>query len=469
MQMPTPASSASDPLQSAARPRRRCRTREVSSRYLATPLPTQPPRLSTSSSHSTSTSTPMPPSTIARHHRPPATATFVFGLADENRPPPTPGSGSRKRGAAPDLLDVMHRQRQGPVMNPPAAAVPTPRRALGPSRAAANAAATPAAAHRHRGGGWGGARPSTPARTTFCFSGGASPGASAAAFDLGATPAFGPRRAPCSELRSSLTRTRTEGSGQPPGAFCFRALRSALPDCQAKLPAALVKQPPQPAHKAVMVSKGAAMGGNKAAGKQEDVHQLRVLDNRYMQYRFLNAQAEAVAVAKNAAAEKALCGLLERLAGLQESVAQKKSELEHRKRVEKVCAIVDAQVPFLEQWGGLDREHSSCLAAGTAALLDAASHVPILGNIRINNGGVKEALKSAMEIMKQMSPCSEKLSGKVEECENVASELTSVVAREKVLLQECADLLHQAHAMQVMENSLRIEVMHLKNQPRNTP
>jgi len=52
-----------------------------------------------------------------------------------------------------------------------------------------------------------------------------------------------------------------------------------------------------------MVRKGVAMEGNKAAGKQEDVHRLRVLDNGYMQYRFLNACAEAVAVAKNAAAE----------------------------------------------------------------------------------------------------------------------------------------------------------------------
>jgi hypothetical protein len=52
-----------------------------------------------------------------------------------------------------------------------------------------------------------------------------------------------------------------------------------------------------------VVKKGAVIGGNKGVGKQEDVHQLRILENSCMQYRFLNARAEAVAMAKNAAAE----------------------------------------------------------------------------------------------------------------------------------------------------------------------
>ncbi|CAD6205826.1 unnamed protein product [Miscanthus lutarioriparius] len=54
-EMPVPTSSTSEPLPSAApaRLRRRCRiVREVSSRYLSTPLPPPSPRLSTSSFHS---------------------------------------------------------------------------------------------------------------------------------------------------------------------------------------------------------------------------------------------------------------------------------------------------------------------------------------------------------------------------------------------------------------------------------
>jgi len=49
------------------------------------------------------------------------------------------------------------------------------------------------------------------------------------------------------------------------------------------------------------------VGGRKVAGKQEDVHQLRLMDNSYLQYRFLNARAEAAGKAKAAAAEVRGC------------------------------------------------------------------------------------------------------------------------------------------------------------------
>lgn len=220
---------------------------------------------------------------------------------------------------------------------------------------------------------------------------------------------------------------------------------------------------PVPARKKVLAKKGAAaaMGGSKDAGKQEDVHRLRILDNCYMQYRFLNAHAEAAAIAKKDVAEKTIYGLSERIANMQKYVAQKKAELECLKRMEKVHFVVDSQVPSLQQWCELEREHISCLSSGTVALCDAASRVPILGNIKANTGEVKLALNSAMEIMKQLSPCVDKLSRKVGETEDVASELSNVVSDEQVLLQECADLLHQAHDMQAMEDSLKSQVMQL--------
>jgi hypothetical protein len=63
-------------------------------------------------------------------------------------------------------------------------------------------------------------------------------------------------------------------------------------------------RPPHPqGPKAAELKKAAIIGGRKVAGKQEDVHQLRLLDNRYLQHRFINARAEAAAKAKAAAAE----------------------------------------------------------------------------------------------------------------------------------------------------------------------
>ncbi|XP_066312147.1 uncharacterized protein [Miscanthus floridulus] len=236
---------------------------------------------------------------------PAASTTAASGLADENRPPP-PTPGSRKRGAARDLFEEMHRPRLNPLAPLVAAGVPSatatpgpsPRRILGPSSRASPNITTAARQHRR-----GCARPSTPARSSFSFYS-ASPETSAAAIDSWAAAPC-PRPVPFSELRTSPPGI-TEGPGRPPNPFCFQGLASALPDRRrAKIPAAVVKPaPPPPARKVVVVKKGAAvMGGSKAAGKQEDVQKLRILHNRYMQYRFLNAQAEAVAITKKAVAE----------------------------------------------------------------------------------------------------------------------------------------------------------------------
>jgi hypothetical protein len=63
-------------------------------------------------------------------------------------------------------------------------------------------------------------------------------------------------------------------------------------------------RPPHPqGPKAAERKRTAFVAGRKVVGKQEDGHQLRLMDNRHLQYRFLNAQAEAVAKAKTAAAE----------------------------------------------------------------------------------------------------------------------------------------------------------------------
>ncbi|RLN40111.1 hypothetical protein C2845_PM01G34460 [Panicum miliaceum] len=217
--------------------------------------------------------------------------------------------------------------------------------------------------------------------------------------------------------------------------FCFHALDAALSECKPTLPKAPVK-PPQPPARKVVVKKGAVIGGNDGAGEQEDVHQLRILENSCMQYRFLNARAEAVTMAKSAAAETSLYGLSMRMAGLQTSlyVAEKKAELEFLKMVERVYSVVGAQVPFLKQWSELETEHYSCLGRGTAALRAASSCVPTIGNIRTNIGGINETLQSATKILEELPHSVEKLSGKVQEVD-VASSLAEVVGSEQMLLE----------------------------------
>lgn len=94
-------------------------------------------------------------------------------------------------------------------------------------------------------------------------------------------------------LSSDLWSSVPESGGSTRGApipLCHRSLNSALSSCPA--PAAKMMAAPRPHQphgmKLAEMKKATVVGRRKVAGKLEDVHQLRLLDNRYIQYRLLN-------------------------------------------------------------------------------------------------------------------------------------------------------------------------------------
>ncbi|WVZ64126.1 hypothetical protein U9M48_013693, partial [Paspalum notatum var. saurae] len=404
------------PTTDARRPRRRAR--EVSSRYLSTPVPSTP-RLSTASSTRSRSPTPSP-----RGRQRVATP-----FANENHPPPPPpptGTAARRRA----VQKLFEETGAG-----------NPRASVG-SNSSAVSAATPRPLPRCASGPVaptvrrGYPRLPTPARAASCPTSAAvvqdsdaasccsSSDAASTATDfseaegggIGVAPA-----APCesppllgpascrsgrlsSELRSSVP--ESAGSARAANPLCYRSLNSALSISTAAGKLTATARPPQPqGPKAAELKKAAIVGGRKVAGKQEDVHQLRLLDNRYLQCRFLNARAHAAAKAKAVAAEKSLYVLEEKIARLRLSVAEKRSEVERMKREHRLSSVVNAQVPYLDQWGDIEGDHSICLGGATTALHNASLRLPIIGNVNANCGELAEVLKSAAHLLEPLSPC----------------------------------------------------------------
>lgn len=257
------------------------------------------------------------------------------------------------------------------------------------------------------------------------------------------------------------------GSVRALNPLCYRSLNSALSGCPAPAGKAAVNaaRPPQPhGVKAAESKKVAMIGGRKVPGKQEDVHQLRMLENSYLQYRFMNARAEAVARAKASVAEKSLFGLEERITALRVSVAEKKMEVERMRREQTLRSVVDAQVPHLDQWCDLEGDHSSSLIGLTSALYNSSLRLPVIGNVRANSEEITEVLNSSVQLLEPVSSCVKNFLPKVQEVDDVAAKLAQVIASERVAIEECGNLLYQAHNLQMREYSLRSQVMQLKQQ-----
>ncbi|CAN6210323.1 unnamed protein product [Urochloa humidicola] len=461
------------------RPRRRAR--EVSSRYLSTPVPSTP-RLSTASAASSTRSRSPTPSPRGRQR-------VATPFANENHPPPPPpptGTAARRR-AVQKLFEETGacnpRASVGSNSSSSAAAAATPRplprstsgpaaptvrrgypRLPTPARAGSYPSAASAAAADSDAASCCSSSDTASTATDFSEAEGGLGVAPAAPCE--SPPLLGP--ASCrggrlsSELRSSVP--ESGGFSRASNPLCHRSLNSALSISTAatgKLMTAA--RPPQPqGAKAAELKKAAIVGGRKVAGKQEDVHQLRLLDNRYLQNRFLNARAEAAAKAKAAAAEKSLYGLAERLMGLRESVAEKRVEVGAMRREQKLCSVVNVQAPYLDQWSDIEGEHSNCLKGVTAALHNASLRLPVIGNVKTNCGEITDVLTSAAQLLEPLSPCIGNFLPKVEEIDDVAKNLAQVIATERTLIEECGNLLYQAHNLQMREYSLRSELMQLK-------
>ncbi|XP_009398766.2 protein ENDOSPERM DEFECTIVE 1-like [Musa acuminata AAA Group] len=295
------------------------------------------------------------------------------------------------------------------------------------------------------------------------------------------------RSRPVAEVRSSMpeadllsARRATEAcSSRQTGAedsacrastssFCLRSLTSAMSCRQQQHPLNLSKsvnrplfssKPPQPptAKSITEVKKG-----KKESSRKEEVHVLKLLDNHYVQWRFINAKARAAMEARRIAAERSLHGLSATIAELQSSVTEKKIQLEQLKRRESLSSIIRCQMLHLDEWTVLEDEYSSSLSGATKALQDASLRLPINGNVKVDNRELKEVLDYALLMLESLSPCVENFLPKTADIDNVASDLASVISTQKTLVEECGNLLSEAHRLQVKECSLRTQLIQVK-------
>ncbi|XP_057430686.1 protein ENDOSPERM DEFECTIVE 1-like [Lotus japonicus] len=201
--------------------------------------------------------------------------------------------------------------------------------------------------------------------------------------------------------------------------------------------------------------------GRKGSSHQEDVHSLRLLHNRYLQWRFANAKAAASMKAQQKESEKALYSHAMKISEMRDSVNRKRAELELLQRYKTLSTILDAQMPYLEEWSSMEEDYSVSLTEATQALVNASVQLPVGGNVRVDEREVGEALNSASKMMETIVSNIQRLVPKAEETDSSISELARVVGGERALIGESGDLLSKTYKSQVEECSLRGQLIQL--------
>ncbi|XP_050370515.1 protein ENDOSPERM DEFECTIVE 1-like isoform X2 [Argentina anserina] len=203
-------------------------------------------------------------------------------------------------------------------------------------------------------------------------------------------------------------------------------------------------------------------GSELRKGKKEEAHSLRLLQNRYLQWRYANATAEASMLAQQRQTERSLYSLALQLTELYDSVKRKRIELGILQRTKTLSTILEAQIPYMDQWVSLQEDYSISLEEATKALLNISLRLPISANVKANKKEVEEALNSAKEVMEKIIFHVQQSIPKAEETDHLISELARVIGGERTLVEECGNLLSKTYTTQVEECSLRGHIIQLK-------
>ncbi|KAK9089503.1 hypothetical protein Scep_028585 [Stephania cephalantha] len=263
-----------------------------------------------------------------------------------------------------------------------------------------------------------------------------------------------------------------------PAVPCNRLLNSPLPSCEPSfcytnkfLHKSLCKPQPTPSrsgsnclppHPSSMKTQVEARKGKKATSTAEHVHALRLIQNRYLQWRYANAKAEATMNVQSHTVERSFYALLVKKSEMHDSVQRKRVELGYLKKLAMLSSIMGAQMPYLDEWSTLECEYSSSLSGAIKALQDASVQLPISGNVKLNIGELEESLKSALNLMETVSSQIYNFLPKAKTIDTSISSLAEMVSRERALVEECGDLLTKMHNLQVEECSLRGQLIQLR-------
>ncbi|KAJ4838428.1 hypothetical protein Tsubulata_020699 [Turnera subulata] len=198
-----------------------------------------------------------------------------------------------------------------------------------------------------------------------------------------------------------------------------------------------------------------------AHAHQLDSHSLRMLHNRYLQWRFVNAKSQASIQSQTTLTQRTLYSLALNITQLYESVISKRIQLGLLRRTSSLSTILEAQMPYLDQWCALELDYSTSLSEAIQALMNVSHQVPVSGNIRIDISELGEALNSAITLMEATIFHFQSLIPKAEQTENVISKLAKVTAGERSFIEECGDLLSTTYKSQVVECSLSAQLIQL--------
>ncbi|KAL1562416.1 QWRF motif-containing protein 3-like [Salvia divinorum] len=197
-------------------------------------------------------------------------------------------------------------------------------------------------------------------------------------------------------------------------------------------------------------------------GSAENVHQLRLLHNGLAQWRFSNARSEVANQNYVKDCEEKSGHVQIALFKLQQSIIQKKYQLQKEKLEMKLDYIIHSQTEALEAWENMERQHSTALSNTTDCLNSVVCKLPLVDGAKVEPQLASVAMCHASNIATKINMMVTSFQPTVEKTVGVVAELARVAIQETRLLEECLELFKFISALELEERHLRGSIMQLR-------
>ncbi|XP_076883469.1 QWRF motif-containing protein 3-like [Bidens hawaiensis] len=194
-------------------------------------------------------------------------------------------------------------------------------------------------------------------------------------------------------------------------------------------------------------------------GMVENVHRLRMMHGSWMQWRYANARANVINDALDSKAKNDLFQAWKSVAMLQQSVLQKRLQMEKEKLEIKLNTIFHSQMKMLEAWKEMERRHTSDISTIKDCLEAIACRVPLIEGAKMDPQATSISLRHGTDLVDSAMAMATSFMPTTSETASIFSELAKVAIEETSLLEECFEHLRVISTSEIEERSLRCSIM----------
>ncbi|KAK7271563.1 hypothetical protein RJT34_27570 [Clitoria ternatea] len=170
--------------------------------------------------------------------------------------------------------------------------------------------------------------------------------------------------------------------------------------------------------------------------QEEEYHRFKILHNRLLQWRFINARAMVAMANVQNVAEIQLFGVWVRMVIIRKIIIEKRNEWRKVKHVMKVYLVLEGQLPFLIEWAKLERRNEESIGRLTRKLSALSNILPLTQGLKGDTDSVSEALITANKVLESIESLLTKYQTQVERVLYQVTELTTALKQEEEHLQK---------------------------------